>query len=171
MDGKGKNNGKKMSGEFTFTQEGSKVAVLTLDELDLEALKKSELTAKGSVRLESESSSSMMDLSAFAIDFDLAETAKKHQGTVALKSGDTPYVTIAIDTTRGEGGEEPSAPSDIVDVSDDAAFEAFMKGCELEQLSGTAPSDGYPEQLPRYARAVPEGIGYDAVINAGFTSD
>lgn len=157
VDGKGKNNGKKMSGEFTFTQEGSKVAVLTLDELDLEALKKSELTAKGSVRLESGSSSSMMDLSAFAIDFDLAETAKSTKGTVALKSGDTPYVTIAIDTTRGEGGEEPSAPSDVVDVSDDAAFEAFMKGANwssyLGQLRQTDIPSNYLDMLEQSLKA------------------
>ena len=157
VDGKGKNNGKKMSGEFSFSQEGSKVAVLTLDELDLEALKKSELTAKGSVRLESESSSSMMDLSAFAIDFDLAETAKSTKGTMTLKSGDAPFVTVAVDMTRGEGGSEPSAPADVVDVADEQAFEAYVKGANwnayLAQLRQTDIPSNYLDMFEQSLKA------------------
>ena len=80
----------------------------------------------------------MMDLSAFAIDFDLAETAKSTKGTVALKSGDTPYVTIAIDTTRGEGGEEPTAPAEdaSVDVSNNTEAENFVKGANWNGFLG-----------------------------------
>ncbi len=157
VDGKGKNNGKKMSGEFSFSQEGSKVAVLTLDELDLEALKKSELTAKGSVRLESESSSSMMDLSAFVLDFDLTETSKSTKGTMTLKSGDAPFVTVAVDMTRGEGGSEPSAPADVVDVADEQAFEAYVKGANwnayLAQLRQTDIPSNYLDMFEQSLKA------------------
>ncbi len=157
VDGKGKNNGKKMSGEFSFSQEGSKVAVLTLDELDLEALKKSEVTAKGSLRLESESSSSMMDLSAFVLDFDLTETSKSTKGTMTLKSGDAPFVTVAVDMTRGEGGSEPSAPADAVDVADEQAFEAYVKGANwnayLAQLRQTDIPSNYLDMFEQSLKA------------------
>ena len=127
-----------MSGVFTFTQNGEQVGVLMLDELDLAAMKKGELTAKGKFKLAGGSSTSVMDLSAFSFGFDVAETEKSTKMTVTVNKDDNEFVTMALDSTRSEGGEEPTAPAEdaSVDVSNNTEAENFVKGANWNGFLG-----------------------------------
>lgn len=138
VSGSGSNDGKKMSGVFTFTQNGEQVGVLMLDELDLAAMKKGELTAKGKFKLAGGSSTSVMDLSAFSFGFDVAETEKSTKMTVTVNKDDNEFVTMALDSTRSEGGEEPTAPAEdaSVDVSNNTEAENFVKGANWNGFLG-----------------------------------
>ena len=138
VSGSGSNDGKKMSGVFTFTQNGEQVGVLMLDELDLAAMKKGELTAKGKFKLAGSRSTSVMDLSAFSFGFDVAETEKSTKMTVTVNKDDNEFVTVALDSTRSEGGEEPTAPAEdaSVDVSNNTEAENFVKGANWNGFLG-----------------------------------
>lgn len=162
VSGSGSNDGKKMSGQFFLTQEGNPVATLTLEELDLAAMKKGEVTAKGNVKLAGSSSTSMMDLSAFSFDFDTAETEKSTKMTVTVKKDDTAFVTLALDSTRSEGGEEPTAPADdqSVDVSDNTEAENFVKGANWSGFLGQLRQTDIPASYLDLLESSLKSTGY-----------